>query len=75
MFLAGKSTVRFYRKHHDIRIPLIMGMNPLSLGVHAVLSKVSFLLNALERWAESSQLGREILLQYHYVSGIRSVWP
>lgn len=75
MFLAGKSTVRFYRKHRDLRIPLIMGMNPLSLGVHFVLNHVEPLLSILERWAESSKLGREILLQYHYVSGIRSVWP
>lgn len=75
MFLAGKSTVRFYRKHRDLSIPLRMGMNPFSLGVHFLLQQVQPLLGALERWAESSRLGREILLQYHYVSGIRSVWP
>ena len=75
MFLAGKSTVRFYRKHRDIRIPLIMGMNPLSLAVHALLDKSPWLLNLLKNFSESSKLGRDILLQYHYVSGIRSVWP
>jgi GT2 family glycosyltransferase len=75
MYLAGKSTVRFFRKHRDLRIPLIMGMNPLSLLGHAVLSKSAWLLQRLERWATHSKLGREILLQYHYVSGIRSVWP
>lgn len=75
MYLAGKSTVRFYRKHRDLRIPLIMGMNPLSLGVHALIPDGSWLFKLLQRWAESSKLGREVLLQYHYVSGIRSVWP
>lgn len=75
MFLAGKSTVRFYRKHRDIRIPLIMGMNPLSLGVHALIPHGGWLYRRLESWSRNSRLGREILLQHHYVSGIRSVWP
>lgn len=75
MYLAGKSTVRFYNKHRDLRIPLIMGMNPLSLGVHALIPKEGWLYRKLTRWAQHSKLGREILLQHHYVSGIRSVWP
>ena len=75
MFLAGKSTVRFYRKHKDIEIPLIMGMNPLSLGVHALIREGGWLFRTLEKWSRSSKLAREILLQWHYVSGIRSVWP
>lgn len=75
MYLAGKSTVRFYRKHGDLRIPLRMGMNPISLLVHALMPKGGFLYRLLEKWARSSHLGREILLQHHYVSGIRSVWP
>jgi glycosyltransferase involved in cell wall biosynthesis len=75
MYLAGKSTVRFYQKHRDLRIPLIMGMNPLSLGVHALMPKDGWLYRKLERWAQRSRLAREILLQHHYVSGIRSVWP
>lgn len=75
MYLAGKSTVRFYRKHRDLSIPLTMGMNPLSLGVHALLPEGSFLLSQLRKWAQSSKFAREVLLQWHYVSGIRSVWP
>jgi GT2 family glycosyltransferase len=75
MFLAGKSTVRFYRKHRDIKIPLIMGMNPLSLGVHALIRDGGWLFQLLQRWSERSKLGREVLLQWYYVSGIRSVWP
>lgn len=76
MFLAGKSTVRFYKKHRDLRIPLVMGMNPLSLGVHAMMPRGGWLYRLLESCAaRGSKLGREILLQHHYVSGIRSVWP
>lgn len=76
MYLAGKSTVRFYRKHRDLRIPLIMGMNPLSLAVHALLPQGGWLYEKLVGWAHSgSKLGKEILLQHYYVSGIRSVWP
>jgi GT2 family glycosyltransferase len=75
MFLAGKSTVRFYRKHRDVKIPLIMGMNPVSLGVHALIREGGWLFRMLKKWSERSKLGREILLQWHYVSGIRSVWP
>lgn len=75
MYLAGKSTVRFYRKHRDLRIPLIMGMNPLSLGIHALIKEGGWLFQKLQAWAKRSKLAREILLQHHYVSGIRSVWP
>lgn len=76
MYLAGKSTVRFYQKHRDLRIPLRMGMNPLSLAVHALLPHGGWLYRKLEQWAGGgSHFGREILLQHHYVSGIRSVWP
>lgn len=76
MFLAGKSTVRFWKKHRDLRIPLIMGMNPLSLSVHALIPTGGRVYRALEAWATSgSKLGREILLQHYYLSGIRSVWP
>lgn len=75
MFLAGKSTVRFYKKHRDIRIPLIMGMNPLSLGVHALMPSGGLLHTWLVRWAETSEFARQILLQHHYLNGIRSVWP
>ncbi len=75
MYLAGISTVRFYRKHRDLRIPLRMGMNPLSLGVHALIKEDGVIYRFLSKLAEKPGLGREIFLQYHYVSGIRSVWP
>ena len=71
MHLAGRSTVRFYRKHRDLQIPLRMGMNPLSLGLHALLPEQGRLLGWLRELAPRCRLAREIVLQHHYVSGIK----
>ncbi|MGE0489147.1 MAG: glycosyltransferase family 2 protein [Vulcanimicrobiota bacterium] len=71
MRLAGVSTVRFYNKHKDLRIPLIMGWNPLSLLVHALIARVPTLYRWLEARTPDSHLAREIVLQYHYLSGIK----
>lgn len=71
MRLAGHSTVRFYRKYHDIRIALQMGMNPLSMLVHSFLRANRFLLEWLEALAERCKLAREIIYQYYYVGGMK----
>lgn len=71
MHLAGRSTVRFFRKHKDIRIPLHMGMNPLSLGLHALLPEDGAVLRWLRSLAPRCKLAREIVLQHHYVTGIK----
>ncbi|HXE73383.1 MAG TPA: glycosyltransferase [Candidatus Nitrosotenuis sp.] len=71
MRLAGRSTVRFYRKHRDLRIPLLLGMNPLSLGAHSLLAALPAALRWLERLARSFSPARVLLLQYHYVSGMK----
>lgn len=71
MQLAGRSTVRFYRKHRDLRIPLQMGMNPLSLGVHALLPRDGWLFRFLSARVRSWKLAREIVLQHYYVTGIK----
>jgi len=71
MHLAGRSTVRFYRKHRDLRIPLRMGMNPLSLGLHALLPAGGRVLGWLRSLAPRCRLAREIVLQHHYVTGIK----
>lgn len=71
MRLAGRSTVRFYRKHRDVRIPLRMGMNPVSLGVHALIGTDGPVFRWLQEKAAHWALAREIVLQLHYVSGIK----
>jgi glycosyltransferase involved in cell wall biosynthesis len=71
MRLAGRSTARFYRKHPHFEVMLKLGMTPISLGAHSLLTRLPHLLGYIDRRAESSRLAREMLLQYHYVSGIK----
>ncbi|MGM9999493.1 MAG: glycosyltransferase family 2 protein [Candidatus Bruticola sp.] len=71
MRLAGHSTVRFYRKYHDLRISLQMGMNPLSMMVHSFLTRYKFILSWLESLAPQVKLAREIVYQYYYVGGMK----
>ncbi len=72
MHLAGRSTVRFYQKHRDWKIPLVMGWNPLSLSVHSLIRACPVLYRWLWNLADRLHLAREIVLQYHYVSGIKT---
>ena len=71
MKLAGRSTVRFYRKHSDFAVQLNLGMTPVSLGVHSVLSAAPSLLRYFDARAEKSKFARNLVQQYHYVSGIK----
>jgi GT2 family glycosyltransferase len=71
MRLAGRSTARFYRKHPEFEVKLKLGMTPLSLGAHSLLTRMPLLLGYIDRRAERSRLARDLLLQYYYVSGIK----
>ena len=71
MRLAGRSTARFYRKHPDFSVMLNLGMTPVSLGLHALLARFPRALEFIDGRAQRSRLARELLLQYHYVSGIK----
>ncbi|HEY1867100.1 MAG TPA: hypothetical protein VGG70_02320, partial [Candidatus Cybelea sp.] len=71
MRLAGRSTARFYGKHPDVEVMLKLGMTPLSLGAHSILTRMPHLLGFIDRRAGRSRLARELLLQYYYVSGIK----
>ncbi|NNM92782.1 MAG: glycosyltransferase [Candidatus Eremiobacteraeota bacterium] len=71
MMLAGRSTVRFYRKHPDLAVRLQLGMTPISLGLHSLLQRMPALLRALDARAGRSKLARDIVQQFHYVSGIK----
>ena len=72
MELAGRSTVRFYRKHPDFGVKLRLGTTPVSLGIHTLLQRVPSAVDWLERRSGSSRLARAIAYQYHYVSGIKA---
>ena len=71
MKLAGTSTVRFYNRHRDPLIRLRLGMTPLSLGIHSLISPQGWFLRFCEKRREKSRLCREIILQYNYINGIK----
>lgn len=68
--LAGISTVRFYKKHHDPRIKLLLGWNFLSINGYRLLNAIPWIIKSLEKRIDKSPFAREIILQYHYLSGI-----
>jgi glycosyltransferase involved in cell wall biosynthesis len=72
MKLAGRSTARFYRKHPHFDVMANLGMTPVSLGLHSVLTKMPFVLGYFDRRAETSKFARDLIQQYYYVSGIKS---
>jgi glycosyltransferase involved in cell wall biosynthesis len=72
MRLAGRSTVRFFRKHPDLSVRARLGMTPVSLWAHGLLSRVPGVLDRLEGAAANSDgFARNLLYQYHYVGGIK----
>jgi GT2 family glycosyltransferase len=73
MELAGRSTVRFYRKHRAPDVWLRLGMTPLSLGLHAVVRRSPGLLPFLDRAAaRRGGFARNLVYQVRYVDGIKS---
>jgi glycosyltransferase involved in cell wall biosynthesis len=72
MRLAGRSTVRFYRKHPTFLVKARLGMTPVSLVLHGAVAQRPELLRGLERAGSArGGLARNIVYQYHYVSGIK----
>lgn len=72
MKLAGRSTVRFYRKHPHFAVMANLGMTPVSLGLHTALTNVPWILGLLDKRAANSKFARGVVQQYYYVSGIKS---
>lgn len=72
MELAGRSTVRFYRKHPAFAVKLRLGMTPVSLGLHSLLERAPAVRAWLDRRSATWPLARTIAYQYHYVSGIKA---
>jgi GT2 family glycosyltransferase len=71
MRLAGRSTVRFYRKHPDFAVQLNLGMTPVSLSLHSVLEHMPGLLAYFDARSSRSKFARDLVQQYHYVSGVK----
>ena len=80
MELAGRSTVRFYRKHPDFAVKANLGMTPVSLALHSLLRAAAPLRRAIERAGSSQEspkkntwpfVARQIAYQYHYLDGVK----
>jgi glycosyltransferase involved in cell wall biosynthesis len=71
MELAGRSTVRFYRKHPTLGVQARLGMTPLSLALHDVVSGVAPLRTWIEQNAAKPGFARTLSFQYHYLTGVK----
>ncbi len=72
MKLAGRSTVRFYRKHPHFAVKANLGMTPVSLGLHSALTNLPWVLGYFDRRTAESAFARDLIQQYYYVSGIKT---
>lgn len=71
MVLAGRSTVRFWRKHQTLVVRARLGMLPVSLWWYHRLAKLPAVLGWLERRAARAPgSAREIVYQFHYLRGV-----
>ncbi len=70
--LAGRSTVRFYRKHPAFDVKLRLGMTPLSLALHDAVERVPSLKAWIESGANRPGLARTLSYQYHYLTGVKA---
>ena len=70
--LAGKSTVRFYRKHPAFDVKLRLGMTPVSLALHGVIERVPSLRTWVENGASKPGFARTLSYQYHYLTGVKA---
>jgi GT2 family glycosyltransferase len=72
MELAGRSTVRFFRKHPTFDVRLRLGMTPLSLALHDVVDRVPPLRRWIDDGAKAPGFARTLSFQYHYLTGIKA---
>jgi glycosyltransferase involved in cell wall biosynthesis len=72
MELAGKSTVRFYRKHPTLGVQAKLGMTPLSLALHDVVDRAPAIKTWIEKNAAKPGFARTLSFQYHYLTGVKA---
>jgi glycosyltransferase involved in cell wall biosynthesis len=72
MELAGRSTVRFYRKHPTFGVQAKLGMTPLSLVLHNVVDRTPIIKSWIEANAAKPGLARSLSYQYHYLTGVKA---
>lgn len=72
---SGVATRRFYNKHQDRSILLRLGVNPATLGLHAMISALPVWQENLRSKKMQTGWGRELTLQYYYLCGYRDKKP
>lgn len=72
---SGVATKRFYDKHRDGSILLRLGVNPVTLSLHAVISAFPSWQAKLRSKKMQQGWGRELTLQYYYLCGYRGRQP
>jgi len=72
MELAGRSTVRFYRKHPSFDVQLRLGMTPLSLALHNLIDRIPGARTWLDDGARRPGFARTLSFQYHYLTGVKA---
>jgi GT2 family glycosyltransferase len=72
MELAGRSTVRFFRKHPTFDVRLRLGMTPLSLWMHDLIDRLPAVRRWIDAGAAAPGFARTLSYQYHYLTGIKA---
>ena len=72
---SGVATRRFYNKHQDRSILLRLGINPATLGLHALSRIWPGGREKLRSKKMRTGWGRELTLQYFYLCGYRGLEP
>jgi GT2 family glycosyltransferase len=72
MELAGRSTVRFFRKHPTFDVRLRLGMTPVSLALHDLIDRIPALRRRIDDGAKAPGFLRTLSFQYHYLTGIKA---
>jgi GT2 family glycosyltransferase len=72
MELAGRSTVRFFRKHPTLDVRVRLGMTPLSLALHGLVDRLPRLRRWIDAGAGTPGFARTLSYQYHYLTGIKA---
>jgi glycosyltransferase involved in cell wall biosynthesis len=72
MELAGRSTVRFYRKHPTFGVEARLGMTKLSLALHDIVDSLPPLRGWIETNAGKPGFARTLSFQYHYLTGVKA---
>ena len=72
---SGVATRRFYTKHQDRSILLRLGVNPVTLALHSLISGVPGWQARLRSKSMQTGWGRELTLQYYYLCGYRDKEP